>query len=176
MWIAAGNTGTEQEFLDSLKGADGDPGDPGADGDSAYDLWIAEGNTGTLQQFLTSLEAIDGNDGDSAYDIWIAAGNTGTEQEFLDSLKGEKGDPGEDGGNSSSILNHVNTGLYTSVGGVYSNVNSNLSSDGSAYVITNMTNVNEDVKIKVFSTHNQAQIGQTINLPYIFLLQTLFKL
>ena len=170
VWIEAGNTGTEQEFLDSLKGAvggPGDPGDPGADGDSAYDLWIAEGNTGTLQQFLTSLEAIDGNDGDSAYDIWIAAGNTGTEQEFLDSLKGEKGDPGEDGGNSSSILNHVNTGLYTSVGGVYSNVNSNLSSDGSAYVITNMTNVNEDIKIKVFSTHNQAQIGQTINLPYI---------
>ena len=167
VWLDLGNTGTEQDFIDSLKGPEGDPGDPGTDGDSAYDVWIEAGNTGTEQEFLDSLKATDGNDGDSAYDIWIADGNTGTEQEFLDSLKGEKGDPGEDGGNSSSILNHVNTGLYTSVGGVYNYANSNLSSDGSAYVITNMTNVNEDIEIKVFNTFNQAQIGQTINLPYI---------
>ena len=97
VWLDLGNTGTEQDFIDSLKGPEGDPGDPGdpgADGDSAYDLWIAEGNTGTEQEFLDSLKATDGNDGNSAYDIWLSAGNTGTEQEFLDSLKGADGDPG----------------------------------------------------------------------------------
>jgi hypothetical protein len=100
VWLDLGNTGTEQDFIDSLKGPEGDPGDPGdpgADGDSAYDIWIAAGNTGTEQEFLDSLKAIDGNDADSAYDIWIAAGNTGTEQEFLDSLKGAVGDPGDPG-------------------------------------------------------------------------------
>jgi hypothetical protein len=95
VWLDLGNTGTEQDFIDSLKGPEGDPGDPGdpgADGDSAYDLWIAEGNTGTEQEFLDSLT---GDDGDSAYDIWIAAGNTGTEQEFLDSLKATDGNDGD---------------------------------------------------------------------------------
>lgn len=126
VWLDLGNTGTEQDFIDSLKGpegdpgdpgADGDSGDPGADGDSAYDIWIAEGNTGTEQEFLDSLKATDGNDGDSAYDIWIAAGNTGTEQEFLDSLKGPKGDPGEDAssnfsGSSFSSSNSDSTTEY----------------------------------------------------------------
>ena len=64
IWIAEGNTGTEQEFLDSLKGSVGDPGAPGADGDSAYDVWVEAGNTGTEQEFLDSLK---GTDGDPVY-------------------------------------------------------------------------------------------------------------
>ena len=125
VWLALGNTGTEQDFIDSLKGPEGDPGDPGADGDSAYDLWIAAGNTGTEQEFLDSLKGADGDpgdpgsDGDSAYDIWLSAGNTGTEQEFLDSLKGQKGDPGEDassnfsGSSFSSSNSDSQTEFYT---------------------------------------------------------------
>ncbi|HLV38434.1 MAG TPA: hypothetical protein VKY47_03205, partial [Xanthomarina sp.] len=74
-WIAAGNTGTEQDFLDSLVGADGADGADGVDG--------TDGTNGT--------------DGISAYEEWIAAGNTGTEQDFLDSLIGADGADGADG-------------------------------------------------------------------------------
>ena len=102
VWLDLGNTGTEQDFIDSLKGPEGDPGDPGdpgADGDSAYDVWIEAGNTGTEQEFLDSLKGAVGGpgdpgdpgaDGDSAYDLWIAEGNTGTLQQFLTSLEGSR--------------------------------------------------------------------------------------
>ena len=85
----------------NVPGPKGDPGDPGADGDSAYQVWLEAGNTGSEQDFLDSLKGTDGEpgdpgaDGDSAYQLWIDEGNTGTEQEFLDSLKGTDGDPGE---------------------------------------------------------------------------------
>ena len=85
----------------NVPGPKGDPGDPGADGDSAYQVWLDAGNTGAEQDFLDSLKGTDGEpgdpgaDGDSAYQLWIDEGNTGTEQEFLDSLKGTDGDPGE---------------------------------------------------------------------------------
>src|SRR5690606_7273558 len=71
-WIAAGNTGTEQDFFDSLIGAVGADGADGVDGIDG-----ADGANGT-----------NGADGISAYEEWIAAGNTGTEQDFLDSLIG----------------------------------------------------------------------------------------
>ncbi|WP_370095573.1 hypothetical protein [Winogradskyella sp.] len=82
----------------NVPGPKGDPGDPGADGDSAYQVWLDEGNTGTEQDFLDALKGTDGTpgaDGDSAYQVWLDAGNTGTEQEFLESLKGADGSPGE---------------------------------------------------------------------------------
>ncbi len=112
VWLDEGNTGTEQEFLDSLKGADGtpgDPGDPGADGDSAYQVWLDAGNTGTEQEFLDSLKGADGTPGEgtegkSAYDIWIELGNTGSEQDFIDSLVGPQGEPGSGGNNSGENL------------------------------------------------------------------------
>ncbi|HLV37973.1 hypothetical protein, partial [Xanthomarina sp.] len=113
----AGNTGTEQDFLDSLIGADGADGADGTDGVdgtngtdgiSAYEEWIAAGNTGTEQDFLDSLIGADGADGTngadgiSAYEEWIAAGNTGTEQDFLDSLIGADGADGVDGTNGTN--------------------------------------------------------------------------
>tara|TARA_R100000541_G_scaffold58663_1_gene70250 strand:+ start:213 stop:1016 length:804 start_codon:yes stop_codon:yes gene_type:complete len=58
IWILAGNTGTVQDFLDSLIGEDGNdgaPADDGAPGDSAYDIWLAQGNTGTEADFINSL-------------------------------------------------------------------------------------------------------------------------
>ena len=49
IWLNNGNTGTEQTFLNSLKGVQGDPGD------SAYQAWLDEGNTGSQQDFLDDL-------------------------------------------------------------------------------------------------------------------------
>ena len=78
LWLEAGYEGTEEDYLNSLKGADGEPGKDGAKGE-------------------------DGEAGKSAYQIWLEAGNTGTEAEYLASLKGEdgqqgpQGEPGKDG-------------------------------------------------------------------------------
>ena len=92
IWQDAGNTGTEADFLESLKG-----GPKGADGKSAFDVWKEqEGNTDkTEDDFIATLQGIDGK---SAYGVWKEAGNTGTESDFLESLKGgPKGDAGVDG-------------------------------------------------------------------------------
>ena len=43
VWLDAGNTGTEQEFLDSFNGTDG------ADGESAYQIAVSNGFVGTEQ-------------------------------------------------------------------------------------------------------------------------------
>jgi len=88
VWLASGNSGTQQEYFESLKGEDGDPGP------SAYESWLALGNSGTEQEFIESLQGEDGDPGPSAYEVWLALGNTGTEQDFADNLKGEEGDPG----------------------------------------------------------------------------------
>ena len=103
IWLEAGNTGTEEDFLNSLKGEPGDPGEPGENGKSAYEAWLDAGNTGSEEDFLNSLkgadgtmsfedlteeqkESLNGEDGKSAYQIWLDLGNTGTEQDFINSL------------------------------------------------------------------------------------------
>ena len=43
LWLEAGNSGTEQEYLDSLKGKDGK---------SVYDSWLEAGNEGSLNDFI----------------------------------------------------------------------------------------------------------------------------
>lgn len=110
IWLDAGNTGTEADFLASLKGEKGDSGEqgaPGTDGQNGSDgkdgAPGADGKDGTDGQ--------DGADGKSAYEIWLAAGNTGTEEDFIASLKGEKGDTGAAGadGKTPDISNIENT-------------------------------------------------------------------
>jgi hypothetical protein len=115
IWLNAGNTGTQADFLNSLIGAQGPAGvngndgangsngadgTDGADGDSAYQIWLNAGNTGTQADFLNSLIGAQGvagtagaagTDGDSAYQIWLNAGNTGTQADFLNSLIGAQG-------------------------------------------------------------------------------------
>jgi hypothetical protein len=112
LWLAQGNTGTQQQFLSSLQGTNGNQGPAGLNGingQSAYELWLSQGNTGTQQQFLSSLQGangaqgpagpvgiaglagLDGTNGQSAYEIWLAQGNTGTQQQFLTSLQGATG-------------------------------------------------------------------------------------
>ena len=91
-----GYTGTEEEWLASLKGADGTNG---TNGKSAYEIARDGGYTGTEEEWLVSLKGADGTNGTngkSAYEIAKAGGYTGTEEEWLESLKGEKGDSGAD--------------------------------------------------------------------------------
>lgn len=53
--VQHGFTGTEAEWLESLKGAPGAPGAPGANGLSAYQVAVANGFTGTEAEWLGSL-------------------------------------------------------------------------------------------------------------------------
>src|SRR5690606_22044828 len=60
IWLNQGNTGTEQDFLDSLQGAPGPAGQNGyngTNGQSAYQIWLAQGHVGSEQDFLNWLRA-----------------------------------------------------------------------------------------------------------------------
>lgn len=72
--VDAGFVGTEAEWLLSLKGETGD---------SAYELAQYEGYQGTLEEWLASLK---GADGKSAYQIAVDGGYQGTEEEWITSL------------------------------------------------------------------------------------------
>jgi hypothetical protein len=74
LWLEAGNTGTVDDFLDSLVGESGQ---------SAYEAWLSVGNEGTITDFLIAIT------GASTYDIWIQAGHEGTMQDFLDDMTGD---------------------------------------------------------------------------------------
>jgi len=116
VWLAAGNTGTETEFLTALIGQQGQQG--------------VVGTTGT--------PGTNGSDGASAYAVWLAAGNTGTETEFLTALIGQQGQQGESGPEGSNALiktidepageNCENGGLKIEVG-IDSNINGVLDND-----------------------------------------------
>jgi len=84
-WLNIGNTGTETDFINSIKGAAGTDGVNGTNGESAYQSWLDVGNTGTEQDFVTSLK------GESAYQVWLDLGNTGSSQDFINSLTGPQG-------------------------------------------------------------------------------------
>ena len=112
LWLEAGNTGSENDFLVSLigpAGAQGPAGAAGAEGQagvaglSAYEVWLSNGNTGTEEDFFNSLAGVPGTNGTdglpglSAYEIWVSNGNAGTEGEFLASLVGPQGVEGAPG-------------------------------------------------------------------------------
>ena len=93
IWLNAGNTGSQPEFLASLIGGDGVDGATGAQGPTGpQGLQGPQGVTGAAGQNGT-----DGQDGSSAYQVWLAAGNTGSETEFLASLVGAQGPQGVQG-------------------------------------------------------------------------------
>lgn len=70
--VKNGFTGSEADWIESLKGDPGEKGDPGQNG----------------------IPGAPGAPGQSAYEAAVADGFTGTEQEWLASLHGERGDPG----------------------------------------------------------------------------------
>ena len=63
VWLDAGNTGTESDYLASLIGLPGKDGKDGSDGQSAYQVWLDAGNTGSQADFLASLKGANGKDG-----------------------------------------------------------------------------------------------------------------
>ncbi|HJA46982.1 MAG TPA: collagen-like protein [Candidatus Limosilactobacillus excrementigallinarum] len=75
--VDSGFTGSEQEWLDSLKGAQGPSGKPGQDGKPGI-----PGKDGA-----NGKDGSNGQDGKSAYQIAVDNGFKGTEQEWLESLK-----------------------------------------------------------------------------------------
>lgn len=91
--VENGFVGTETEWLESLKGADGKDGINGKDGvDGAPGQDGIDGKNGADGQ-----DGVNGIDGKSAYEIAVANGFIGTESEWLESLKGSDGRDGVDG-------------------------------------------------------------------------------
>lgn len=85
--VAHGFRGTEQEWLDSLKGLQGPQGDPGPKGDPfRYEDFTAE-----QLQALKGPKGDKGKDGLSAFNIAQLNGFQGTYVEWLKSLKGKDG-------------------------------------------------------------------------------------
>ena len=109
--VEYGFEGTEQEWLESLKGDKGDPGisgQDGSDGLSAYEIEVKNGYQGSEQEWIDEIKGIKGDtgakgdDGLSAYEIAVENGFEGTVNQWLESLKGEKGDSGAKGNNGLS--------------------------------------------------------------------------
>ena len=86
IWLDNGYQGSEQDFLEWLKGEDGKNGKDGQDGQDGQ----------------------NGANGKSAYEIWLANGHTGSEEDFLEWLKGEAGKNGQDGINGKDGQNGEN--------------------------------------------------------------------
>ena len=113
IWLNAGNTGTEAQFLTALRGATGAQGVAGTNGIngtnglSAYQIWLNTGNTGTEAQFLTALRGATGAQGPQG--IQGLQGPTG-----LTGATGSQGIAGTNGTNGLSAyqiwLNAGNTG------------------------------------------------------------------
>ena len=57
-WLDTGHTGSEADFVEDMKGKQGDKGD---DGKSAYQLWQEAGHSGSLQDYLNSLKGEKGD-------------------------------------------------------------------------------------------------------------------
>lgn len=95
LWLSVGNTGSLQDFLDSLIGEKGPNGYRGSTGFNGADG--QDGATGP-----------SGTDGASAYQLWLDAGNTGTPDEFLASLIGDPGQDGTDGADGLDGTNGIN--------------------------------------------------------------------
>lgn len=86
--VEKGYKGTLEEWLELLKGSDGQNG---SDGKSAYELAVEKGYTGTLGEWLLSLNGTNGSNGKSAYELAVEKGYEGTLDKWLESLKGSNG-------------------------------------------------------------------------------------
>lgn len=99
--VKNGYTGTEAEWLATLKGDKGDKGEPGVNG--------SDGKPGK-----DGVDGANGSDGKpganglSAYELAAKNGFTGNESAWLASLKGDKGDQGPKGNDGQNGVNGVN--------------------------------------------------------------------
>ena len=99
--VAHGFRGTEQEWLDSLKGLQGPQGEPGPKGDPfRYEDFTAE-----QLEALKGPKGDKGEDGLSAFNIAQLNGFQGTYVEWLKSLKGKDGASATAGNARQLLLN-----------------------------------------------------------------------
>lgn len=110
LWRKAGNEGTIEDFLDSLKGETGPQGEPGEKGDPGADGLPGKGLT--ILGFYTSAEDLEAAQTSPAagdayavgteapYDIyvWDAVGEEWKNLGPIQGTKGDKGDKGDTGG------------------------------------------------------------------------------
>ena len=102
--VENGFVGTETEWLESLKGADGKDGINGKDGvDGAPGQDGIDGQNGTDGQ-----NGVNGSDGKSAYEIAVENGFVGTESEWLVSLEGSDGKDGVNGKDGADGQDGIN--------------------------------------------------------------------
>ena len=98
--VKNGYTGTETEWLATLKGDKGEKGEPGVNGtDGKPGKDGVDGANGT--------DGKPGANGLSAYELAAKNGFTGNESAWLASLKGDKGDQGPKGDNGQNGVNGV---------------------------------------------------------------------
>ncbi|MBO7552022.1 MAG: hypothetical protein J6T62_10945 [Fibrobacter sp.] len=78
-----------------MNGVDGDKGDDGEKGKSAYELAVEAGFKGDSAAWIASLKGDKGDDGEkgkSAYELAVEAGFEGDSAEWVASLKGDQGE------------------------------------------------------------------------------------
>ena len=95
VWLSAGNKGTKEQFLDSLKGQNGESHET--------NLTLTELKNKLKQLDLSDVPELKGPAGEtgptglngkSAFETWKETNPLGTKEEFLNSLKGPKGNDG----------------------------------------------------------------------------------
>ncbi|WP_301901289.1 leucine-rich repeat protein [Alistipes ihumii] len=99
--VEKGYSGTEEEWLESLKGNNGTSGN---DGKSAYELAVEKGYRGTLDEWLEDLQGESGQKGESGITpqlkiengYWHVSYNDGSSWTQLGKATGEDGKPGGD--------------------------------------------------------------------------------
>lgn len=117
LWLALGNAGSVQDFLDSLVGDKGNSGFNGANGESAFEVWLKNGNEGSEADFLASLAGQQGEMGPaglSAYELWLSLGNQGSLSDFANSLVGQPGATGATGAAGANGVCTIGVGYYGS--------------------------------------------------------------
>jgi hypothetical protein len=121
--VREGFVGTPEEWLKSLKGADGiglrilgsfsSVGQLPATGNTSGDAYIVSEQMWVWDTQQWSPVGQVGPEGKSAYEVWLSQGNTGTINDFLASIKGSTGDTGPrgekgdkgDAGTNANVLN-----------------------------------------------------------------------
>ena len=98
--VKNGYTGTETEWLATLKGEKGEKGDTGATG--------ATGPAGTNgKDGVNGADGKPGSNGLSAYELAVKNGFTGNESAWLESLQGPQGEEGPAGADGKNGVNGV---------------------------------------------------------------------
>ena len=84
IWLAQGNSGTEEDFIASLKGEQGE------EGLSSYEVWLIDNPDGTEAEYFDSIKGQKGEVGEALVFDDL------TDDQKLD-IKGQKGEVGEQG-------------------------------------------------------------------------------